>query len=300
MTVPGKIRIFAPMPAISVIIPVYNAERFLGRCLGSLQGQTFADWEALCVDDGSTDGTGALLDRLAAEDPRIRVRHKANAGVSEARNEALTLAQGTYVLFVDSDDFLHPQTMEITHRLAERDGSDIVAFNYDHAYRNRMILRHLLHIPEPARMHFKEFTDFETAVTEDIFDWATEYSRHERKLATRHCQPWRRLYRMSILEGISFLPGIIYEDFPWWSEVLLRVRKATLTDLPLYFYYPNRSSYILSSREEYKIRSLKTAIAAAEKIYEPVEPGIRERWEREFLRPFRDKLSRKEKRLKNA
>ena len=288
------------MPAISVIIPAYNAETFLERCLGSLQAQTFSDWEALCIDDGSTDGTGALLDRLAAKDSRIRVLHKANAGVSEARNDAMAMAQGTYVLFVDSDDFLHPQAMEITLSLAESDHSDIVAFNYDHAYRNRMILRHLLHIPELKRMHYKVFEDFETAVTEDIFDWATEYSRHERKLATRHCQPWRRLYRRDILEGIRFIPGIIYEDFPWWSEVLLRVRKATLTDLPLYFYYPNRSSYIFSSREAFKIQSLRTAIAAAEKTYANVEPGIRERWEQQFLRPFRDKLANKEKRLKNA
>ena len=288
------------MPAISVIIPAYNAEAFLERCLGSLQAQTFTDWEAVCVDDGSTDGTGALLDRLAVEDSRIRVLHKANAGVSEARNDALAQAQGTYVLFVDSDDFLHPQTMEITLRLAERDGSDIVAFTYDHAYRNKLIFLHLLHLPEPGRLHFKEYGDFETAVTEDIFDWATEYTRHEKKLASRHCQPWRRLYRKTILEGIRFIPGIIYEDFPWWSEVLLKVRKATLTDLPLYYYYPNPSSFILSSRESFKIQSLRTAIAAAEKVYEPVEPGIRERWEQQFLRPFRDKLARKEKRVKNV
>lgn len=288
------------MPAISVIIPVYNAERFLGRCLGSLQGQTFADWEAICVDDGSTDGTGALLDRLAAEDARIRVVHKDNAGVSDTRNDALALAQGTYVLFVDSDDFLHPQTMEITLGLAERDGSDIVAFTYDHAYRNRMILRHLLHIPELRQPRFKVFTDFETAVTDHIFDWATEYSRHPQKLATRHCQPWRRLYRRSVLDGIRFIPGIIYEDFPWWSEVLLRVRKATLTDLPLYFYYPNRSSYIFSAREAFKIRSLRTAVQAAKEVYKEVDPIRKEQWEKEFLQPFEEKLARKERRFRNA
>ena len=288
------------MPAVSVLIPAYNAVRFLDRCLHSLQAQTFPDWEAVCVDDGSTDGTGALLDRYVAEDRRIRVLHKPNAGVSAARNDALKQAEGRYILFVDSDDFLHPQTLEICLGLAERDGSDIVAFNYDHAYRNRLLLRHLLHLPDPKRVAFKTFADYETAVTDDIFDWATEYSRHEKRLATRHCQPWRRLYRKVILEGIDFIPGIIYEDFPWWSEVMLRIRKATLTDLPLYFYYPNRGSYILSSREEYKIRSLRTAIAAAEKVYENVEPGIRARWEEQFLRPFKEKLARKEKCLKNA
>jgi hypothetical protein len=100
-----------------------------------------------------------------------------------------------------------------------------------------------------------------------------------------------------MVEGIDFIPGIIYEDFPWWSEVMLRIRKATLTDLPLYFYYPNRRSYIFSSREDFKIRSLQTAITAAEKVYTDVDTDRKGRWERQFLRPFREKL---EKKIKNA
>ena len=87
-------------------------------------------------------------------------------------------------------DFLHPQMMEICLGLAERDGSDIVAINYDHAYRMRIILRQALRLPERMDFpRFKSFKDFETVVTDDIFDWATEYTRHDRKLATRHCQP---------------------------------------------------------------------------------------------------------------
>ena len=285
------------MPAISVIIPAYNAEAFLERCLGSLQAQTFEDWEAVCVDDGSTDGTGALLDSRAAGDRRIRVIHKANEGVSVARNTALKAAEGRYVLFVDSDDFLHPRAMEITFNLAERDGSDIVCFTYDHGYRTRLMLRHILGLPDPKRMTFRDFGDFGTLVTDDIFAHASEDSHPGEGLWTKHCQPWRCLYRKEIVEGIDFIPGIIYEDFPWWSEVMLRVRKATLTDLPLYFYYPNRRSYILSSREDLKIRSLQTAITAAEKIYAHADPVRKERWEQQFLLPFREKL---EKKLKNA
>ena len=132
------------MPIISVIIPAYNAAGYLERCLGSLRDQTFEDWEAVCVDDGSTDGTGALLDAFAAGDPRIRVIHKANEGVSVARNTGVSQAEGRYLLFVDSDDFLHPRTMEITFSLAERDGSDLVCFTYDHGYRTRLIVRHAL------------------------------------------------------------------------------------------------------------------------------------------------------------
>ena len=283
------------MPAFSVIIPAYNAARYIGRCLRSLQAQTCPDWEAVCVDDGCQDGTGAVLDRFAAADARIRALHKPNGGVGAARNDALAMATGAYILFLDSDDFLHPQMMEICRTLLERDGSDIVAFNYDHAYRNRTILRQALRFPERMDFpRFKTFQDYETVVTDDIFDWATEYSRHERKLATRHCQPWRRVYRKEMVEGIAWMKGVMYEDFPWWSEVMLRVRRATLTDLPLYFYYPNRGSYILSSREEFKIKSLRETIQAAEKAYAGVDPRIRERWEREFLRPFQAKLAKKE------
>ena len=116
------------------------------------------------------------------------------------------------------------------------------------------------------------------------------------KFVTKRIVGRRRLYRKEILKGISFIPGIMYEDFPWWSEVMLRVRKATLTNLPLYFYYPNRGSYIFSSKEAFKIKSLRTAIDSASTLYENVEPSKRIRWEKEFLQPFRKKLDKKEHR----
>ena len=191
------------MPYFTVIIPAFDTARYVDRCLRSLQAQTFRDWEAVCADDGSMDGTGAKMDRFAAEDPRFRVLHLPHAGVCVARNEAIRQAQGRYIVCLDSDDFLHPQMLEICHRLAERDGSDVIAFDYDHAYRNRMILRQFLHLPEPRRVCFKDFGDFATVVTEDIFDWATEYSHPRRKLATRHCQSWRRVYRKEVAPRAS-------------------------------------------------------------------------------------------------
>ena len=101
------------MPVFSVILPAYNAARFIARCLKSLQAQTFPDWEAICIDDGCQDGTGEILDRFAEKDPRIRVTHKPNEGVGAARNDAVAMATGDWILFLDSDDFLHPQMMEI-------------------------------------------------------------------------------------------------------------------------------------------------------------------------------------------
>lgn len=295
------------MPKVSIIIPVYNSGSFLDRCLGSLKAQTLADWEAICVDDGSTDESGRILDRHAGEDSRIKVLHRKNAGVSEARNAALESACGEYVAFLDSDDFLHPQTLGICTYVAERDGSDMVAYTYDRRYRTRMIIRHLFGLPDPKKVRFRQYDIHGTGgvVTGNIFDWVTEYSGGEipggdKAMAVKHCQPWRCLYRREAVSGIRFISGIIYEDFPWWGEVLLNISRASIINLPLYYYYPNRRSYIMSSRQEFRIESLKKAIAAAERVYTHASPEQKEIWEKNFLVPFRDKLEKKLRRYRNG
>ena len=98
------------MPAVSIIIPVYNVEKYLRRCLDSVLGQTFPDWEAICVNDGSPDGSRAIVEEYAKADPRFILYDKPNGGLSDARNFGLSKAGGEYVVFLDSDDFIHPQT----------------------------------------------------------------------------------------------------------------------------------------------------------------------------------------------
>ena len=95
-------------PTVSIIVPVYNAAETLRRCVDSVLKQDYTDFELLLVDDGSRDGSGAICDAYAARDPRVRVIHKENAGVSAARNDALDQAQGTFLQFLDSDDWLTP------------------------------------------------------------------------------------------------------------------------------------------------------------------------------------------------
>ena len=99
-------------PLISVIVPVYNIIEYLPRCVHSITSQTYENLELLLVDDGSTDGTGELCDRLAAEDGRIRVFHKENGGSSSARNLGISQAKGEYLGFVDSDDYVEPDMYE--------------------------------------------------------------------------------------------------------------------------------------------------------------------------------------------
>lgn len=98
------------IPKVSIIVPVYNTEKYLRRCLDSIAAQTFADWECICVDDGSPDAAGAILDDYAAKDSRFVVIHQENGGVSRARNAGLDAACGEYVGFVDSDDWVESET----------------------------------------------------------------------------------------------------------------------------------------------------------------------------------------------
>lgn len=93
---------------LSIIIPIYNVGRFLAPCLDSLEAQSLEDWEAICVDDGSTDGSGTVLDLYAKEDPRFKVIHKANGGVASARNTGLVAARGEWIALLDADDFVSP------------------------------------------------------------------------------------------------------------------------------------------------------------------------------------------------
>lgn len=117
------------MCKVSVILPVYNVEAFLLKCVASVQAQTVADLEILLVDDGSTDTSGQLCDKLASSDTRIRVLHQENAGQGSARNAGLQAATGKYVLFVDSDDTIEPQLLEKTLSAAEKYQAQVVMFD---------------------------------------------------------------------------------------------------------------------------------------------------------------------------
>ena len=114
----------------SIIIPVYNVAPYLRECLDSVLAQTYPDWEAICVDDGSTDASGTILDEYAAKDTRFKVVRQENAGVSVARNRGMSRATGEIIYFVDSDDFVAENLLEEVHRLFEKEHPDLVRIGY--------------------------------------------------------------------------------------------------------------------------------------------------------------------------
>ena len=115
---------------ISVVIPVYNAERFIRFALDSVVHQTYSDWECICVDDGSTDGSAAILDEYAANDKRFRVVHQANGGEGSARNAGLDLATGAIGAFLDADDVWHPETLRLIAATREATGADVIRYGW--------------------------------------------------------------------------------------------------------------------------------------------------------------------------
>lgn len=297
------------MPAISVIIPIYNVEKYLRRCLDSVLNQTFQDWEAICVNDGSPDGSAVILSEYAARDSRFKIVNKKNGGLSDARNAGMAVATGKYILYLDSDDFIHPQTMEITYYLAMRDGSDIVSFTYDRIYRPQLMVRHMLRMDTdsvvPERMHKKyDVARIKTLVTDDVYRYATERAHNafnpNRKWLIKHCQVWKNLYRRELIADTPFIKGILFEDFPWWSEVMLKNPRVTIAPLPLYFYVPNFGGIVLSSKQLKIMQSLCTGIRASYELYrDKATPYQMDAWSRKFRWYFIKWAYRKIKYLDN-
>ena len=117
-------------PAISIIVPIYNVERYLCECIDSIIAQTFVDWELLLIDDGSTDNSRLICEDYASKDKRIRVTHKPNGGVSSARNLGLDHAQGEYLTFVDADDWIDKDNLEICVSAMEQNRLDVLQFPF--------------------------------------------------------------------------------------------------------------------------------------------------------------------------
>ena len=280
------------MPAISVIIPIYNVEKYLRRCLDSMLAQTFTDWQAVCVNDGSPDGCAEILAEYAARDARFTIVTKENGGLSDARNAGMGAAVGEYILYLDSDDFIHPQTLEIAYYFAQRDNSDIVSFTYDRFYRPQLMVRHILGMDTdnvvPRKMHHRyDVAKIKTCVTDDVYEYATERTHNapsaKKKWLIKHCQVWKNMYRRALIADTPFIKGILFEDFPWWSAVMLKNPRVTITALPLYFYVPNFGGIVLSAKQLRILKSLCIGLRAAYTQYvAQATPYQMQKWSENF------------------
>lgn len=210
------------MAEISVIVPVYRAERYLPACLDSLLSQSFTDFELILVDDGSPDRCGEICEEYACRDSRITVLHQENRGQSAARNRALKMAKAPWICFVDSDDLIHPQTLELLYRAAQ---------NAD------VSMCRMLEAPElPADFFADKTGDF----TVDTLDDGTLARMYEEGTypAWVSCG---KLIRLEAVKQHLFCPGRVYEDNEAVCHWLAGQRLAQIPE-DLYFYRTNLES----------------------------------------------------------
>lgn len=199
------------VPEISIVVPVYKGVRFLREALDSVRAQTFADWECLCVDDGSKDGSGALLDELAAGEPRFRVFHRENGGTSVARNFALSQARGRYIAFLDEDDVYRPQMLEVLHAAAEKTGADVVGCEkVDFGEEEHPSFGG--DVPPPE--------DWQVADRRTLAEWMS------RMHLGIPFSVWLNLYRRDLAGGHLFRPNVrVEQDMLWHYTLMPKVRK---------------------------------------------------------------------------
>lgn len=218
---------------ISVIIPVYQVEAYLPRCIDSLLAQTQKAFELILVDDGSPDGCGEICESYAARDARVRVIHQQNGGLSAARNAGLAAAQGAWIAFVDSDDWVAPDFLSRMLAAGEDTDADICECS---------VLRTTGATQRPAGEsgRIRAF-DAEEAMEQLVSDG----------LFRQHV--WNKLYRASCLAGILFEPGKTNEDEFWTYQVFGRAARIARLDRTLYYYFQRPGSIMGSG---YSLRRL--------------------------------------------
>ncbi len=208
---------------VSIVIPVYNTEAYLERCLESVLAQTYTDWEGILVNDGSRDGSLALCKSYAERDSRFRIIDQANQGLSMARNAGVAISRGEYIAFLDSDDRLEPETIQVVvEAFGSSEDCDLVQI--------------------PVLMDAGHVTERYVCSGEGRLvgrDALIEAFAVTRQLTWRVCD---KVFRRSLIEGMSFIPKIAYEDNPYMCQVCLSARSAVMLPRGRYDYYWNSAS----------------------------------------------------------
>ena len=220
---------------ISVVIPVYNVEVYLQRCVDSVLNQTCKDFEIILVDDGSTDSSGAMCDQYAASDYRIRTRHNTNGGPSDARNYGIEMATGEYIMFMDSDDALEPDAIEKLSASSSPD-IDIVVGGYKKIYEDKT----------------EEYTC--TGLIPGRIYTAMEYLKMARLEVIVCGNLYRREYLLE--NNILFQTGIFYEDVEIFSRLYIHAKGITTTGGIHYIYYIRQNSRQTSIMTQARSESL--------------------------------------------
>ena len=216
-------------PLLSIIVPVYDVENYLQKCIDSILAQTFTDFELILVEDGSPDDCPALCDAAAAKDARIRVLHQKNGGLSAARNAGLDVARGEWIGFVDSDDYIAPEMYEKLYRAVQQTGADFALCDYAEVDEAGT--------PSNARTH--------VVIPQKIF---TERELLQNAYLTMMQVAWNKLYRRTIFAQLRYPVGKLNEDIFMSPDICLQAQKAVVVPEALYYYVQRGGSIMGKTR----------------------------------------------------
>lgn len=236
----------------SVILPVYNVEKYLAECMESILKQTYEDYEVILVNDGSKDNSGSLCDGYAKRDERVRVIHKANGGASDTRNVGLENARGEYVVYVDSDDYITSDTFlaELAEEI-QKSGSDIVLYKFTKLY------------DETGKMDKCEFSlDFVQGDTDSML---VELVRRD----AYYGMAWIKAFKRTLAtdNGVIFDVNLVCEDMDWYFKLIMNAKTITAIDKS-YIAYRQRSG---STTSTVKLRNLEDFVLTLEKWSEEIK-----------------------------
>lgn len=233
------------MDKISIIIPIYKVENYLERCIESVLSQTYKNIEIVLIDDGSPDNCGLICDNYAEKEQRIRVIHKENGGLSDARNVGIELATGEYLMFVDSDDWIDYDMVEILHKVSVYKKADIVECSYRSIFNDR--------IEEETNCTADIITGDRIFALEGMLDW-----KYFKAVA------WNKLYHRSVFSDIRYPKGKYHEDEFTTYKYFYNAKRLCYVDVSKYNYDRTRETSITGGG--FKESNLDACFALRERI----------------------------------
>lgn len=227
------------MSKVSIIVPIYNVEQYLPKCIESLLEQTLQEIEIILVDDGATDRSSEICDIYALKDHRIKVIHKINGGLSDARNVGIEVAQGEYITFLDSDDWVEPNLYEYLYSLAKKEDADIAQCDYIEVYAEDIQI--------DFRQHIKETIHTGAEALGLLF--GEEY--------VKTVVVWNKLYRRILFEEIRFPKGKVHEDEFTTYKVIHKANKLVNSNIPMVYYRQREGSIMAEGFNEKRLHVIE-------------------------------------------
>lgn len=243
------------MPKISVIVPVYNVEQYLVKCLDSIVNQTFQDIEIICINDGSTDNSGKILEEYAQKDERFKIINQENKGLSVARNEGLLCATGEYISFIDGDDFIHSRFIEVLYQVIIQNECDIAGCDFRKVYRDE----------KPSFRNSKPKK------------YVSPLNVLLNKKNFIHFNVWNKLYKRDAIKDVSFVENLYFEDWVFNLCVFAQNSSFVWVKDKMYGYRISSNSIMRSQFSEKKQQDYVKGIKIVAEYFQTNYPND---WER--------------------